>query len=238
MGKKAKTTNVSNGNVEYNNGLKCIISARNDEQKDMLRTISKNIITFVKGSPGSGKTLLAVTYALQQLFKHKFKKIVFTRPAVEAAGEKMGFLPGDMSDKIYPYMIPIFETLLELLPAEVVKKMTNKNGGDPVIRIIPLAFMRGITFKNSIIVCDEMQNSTGKQVRMVLTRIGEGSQMVLCGDVKQTDIEVMGNRVNGLLDAFNILQGIKDIGFVTLTQESIFRHPIIKGIEQRYESRG
>ena len=237
MARKVRATNVSNGNVEYNNGLKCIITARGEEQKEMLRTISRNVITFVRGAPGSGKTLLAVTYALQQLFKKKFERIVFTRPVVEAAGEKMGFLPGDMLDKIHPYMIPIFETLSELLPAEVVKKMTSKNGENPSIRIIPLAFMRGITLKKSIIVLDECQNTTPQQVRMVLTRIGDGSQMILCGDVKQTDIDEPGGRINGLLDAFELLQGVKDVGFVTLSQEAIVRHPIIKEIENRYENR-
>lgn len=234
MAKKTRVSKGSSGNVNYNDGFKCIISARNNEQKEMLRTISQNTISFVRGAPGSGKTLLAVTYALQQLFKKKFEKIVFTRPVIEAGGEKLGFLPGDMLDKIYPYMIPIFETLLELLPSDVVKRMTNKNGDDPSIRIIPLAFMRGITFKNSIIVCDEMQNSTDKQVRMALTRIGEGSKIIMCGDVRQTDIEAGRS---GLQDAFGLLQGIDDIGFVTLTREAIERHPIIKEIEERYESR-
>ncbi len=134
--------------------FKSTITAKNDEQKEMMRIISKNTITFVKGSPGTGKTFLAVAYALQQLSRGKFEKIVFTRPVIEAAGERLGFLPGDMFDKIDPYMIPIFDSLFQLLPAEVVKKMT-KNNNESSIRILPLAFMRGVTFKNSIIICDE-----------------------------------------------------------------------------------
>lgn len=216
------------------------ISAKNSEQKNMLRTISQNDVTFVKGAPGSGKTYLAVGFGLQSLLRKDYEQLIFTRPVVEAGGEKLGFLPGNMYEKIDPYMIPIFETLSKLLPPgtlnQLMPKNANANGnGDTTspIRVLPLAYMRGITFENSFIICDEMQNSTPEQMRMVLTRLGDGSTMVICGDVYQTDIK----STNGLFDAFKMLQDIEGVGFVTLSQDAIMRHPIIQQIESRYLNR-
>lgn len=221
------------------------ISAKNSDQKEMLRTISKHDITFVKGFPGSGKTYLAVGQGLQSLLHGDYEQLIFTRPVVEAGGEKLGFLPGNMYDKIDPYMIPIFETLGKLLPLHALNSLMPKNGngngnghghghGDhSPMRVLPLAYMRGCTFSKAFIVCDEMQNSTPEQMRMVLTRLGEGSKMVVCGDIYQTDIHAR----NGLSDAFDLLQGIDDVGFVTLTQEAIMRHPVICHIENRYLDR-
>ena len=224
----------SNGALDYrsvSNSFKMVVSARNDEQKDMMRTVSENIITFVKGAPGTGKTFLAVSYALQQLLRKKCEKIVFTRPIVEAAGERLGFLPGDMYEKINPYMIPIFDTLLELIPSDLVSKLMSKNGEEAALRILPLAFMRGITFKHSFVICDEMQNATPDQVRMLLTRIGEGTKMIICGDVHQSDIS---GRSSGLQDAFGLLEGIDQLGFVVLSEDAVVRHPIIAEIDGRY----
>lgn len=216
------------------------ISAKNSEQKDMLRTVSQNSVTFVKGFPGSGKTHLAVSFGLQALLRHDYEQLIFTRPVVEAGGEKLGFLPGNMYEKIDPYMIPIFEILSKLLPQGTLNHLMQKNNvgngnGDTKspIRILPLAYMRGTTFSNSFIFADEMQNSTPEQMRMILTRLGENSKMVLCGDVYQTDIRL----TNGLFDAFEKLQNIDGVGFVTLTQEAIMRHPIIQQIENRYLDR-
>lgn len=215
------------------------ISAKNSEQKSMLKTISQNSVTFVKGAPGSGKTYLAVGYGLQALLRHDFEQLIFTRPVVEAGGEKLGFLPGNMYEKIDPYMIPIWETLSKLLPQGTLNHLMPKSNGNgngdttSPIRVLPLAYMRGVTFENSFIICDEMQNSTPEQMRMVLTRLGEKSTMVLCGDVCQTDIR----SINGLFDAFEKLQGIEGIGFVSLTQKAIMRHPIIQQIENRYLDR-
>lgn len=206
----------------------------------MLRTISQNNITFVKGFPGSGKTYLAVGFGLQALLRNDYEQLIFTRPVVEAGGEKLGFLPGNMYEKIDPYMIPIFETLSKLLPTGALNKLMPKNGngngnGDTTspIRVLPLAYMRGITFENSFIICDEMQNSTPEQMRMILTRLGTGSTMVICGDVYQTDIR----STNGLYDAFEMLQDIEGVGFVILTQNAVMRHPIIQQIENRYLNR-
>ncbi len=214
------------------------VSAKNDEQKNMLRTITENTVTFVKGAPGSGKTYLAVAYGVQALLQEEFQHLVFTRPVVEAGGERLGFLPGTMHEKIDPYMIPIFETLHQFLPPDMIQKLMPRNGNGGVfantpIRILPLAYMRGVTLKDSYIVCDEMQNSTPEQIRMILTRLGYGSRIVLCGDIYQTDI----NTSNGLSDAFQLLKDIRGIGFVTLTEDAIMRHPIIREIETRYHAR-
>lgn len=217
------------------------VSAKNEEQKNMLRTISQNDVTFIKGAPGSGKTYLSVGFGLQALLRKDYERLVFTRPVIEAGGEKLGFLPGSMYEKIDPYMIPIFESLSKLLPQGTLSHLMPKSNGNgngngdtaSPIRILPLAYMRGISFENSFIICDEMQNSTPEQMRMVLTRLGEGSTMVICGDVYQTDIK----STNGLLDAFTRLQEIKGVGFVTLSQEAIVRHPVIQQIENRYLDR-
>lgn len=205
----------------------------------MLRTVSQNTVTFVKGSPGSGKTYLAIGVGLQALLRNDYDQLVFTRPVVEAGGEKLGFLPGNMYEKIDPYMIPIFETLYKLLPSQTLSQLMpkpgngNGNGHNSPIRVLPLAYMRGITFENSFVICDEMQNCTPEQMRMVLTRLGQGSTMVICGDIDQTDIR----STNGLFDAFEKLQDIEGVGFVTLTQDAIMRHPIIRQIEKRYLDR-
>jgi phosphate starvation-inducible protein PhoH and related proteins len=213
--------------------LKFIITAKTQEQKELLKSLSQNTITLITGPSGCGKTFLAVTYGLQQLFKNKYSKLVLTRPVVEAAGEKLGFLPGDMIDKINPYMMPIFDAMAQVMPEEAVSKLVQKNGNASPIRILPLAYMRGMTFRTSFIICDEMQNSTPDQVRMLLTRLGEGSKMVLCGDTRQTDIFGL----NGLQDADSLLQGIEGIGHIALTEASIVRHPLVQKIEEKYDAR-
>jgi len=216
------------------------VSAANEEQKEMIRVISENDITFVKGFPGSGKTHVAVGYGLQCLFRKKYNQLVFTRPVVEAGGEKLGFLPGNMYEKIDPYMIPIFEALSKFLPSDMLHEIMPKSNGngnghshDSPIRVLPLAYMRGLTFRNSFIICEECQNTIPEQIRMILTRLGEGSKMVLCGDIHQTDIHT----TNGLSDAFQLLEGIPGIGFVSLSKSAIMRHPIIQKIEDRYLDR-
>jgi phosphate starvation-inducible PhoH-like protein len=229
---------------EILDGLKIIVSAKTDEQKILLRAISHRTITFVTGPAGTGKTFLAVAYGLQQLFKDKFEKLVLTRPVIEAAGEKLGFLPGDMIDKINPYLMPIYDAMSQVVPVETMNKLMKNgngnsgngnsgNGKGSSIRIIPLAYMRGVTFRKSFIICDEMQNSTPDQVRMLLTRLGEDSKMIICGDIRQTDIQGK----NGLSDAMQLLEGIDDIGIIQLTEASIVRHELVRRIEERYEAR-
>ena len=214
---------------------KISISAKNKEQKEMIRVIDTHDITFVKGFPGSGKTYVSVGYGLQHFFNNDFDQIIFTRPVVEAGGERLGYLPGNMHDKIDPYMIPIFETLSKITPPDVLHKIMpkhNGNGNESPIRVLPLAYMRGVSFDKSYILADEMQNATSKQIRMILTRLGEGSKMVICGDVHQTDI----SSKNGLSTAFDLLKDIEGIGFVTLSQDAVMRHPLVKKVEQKYRS--
>lgn len=213
--------------------MRIIVAPKTEEQRTLLKTISENTITFVCGHPGTGKTYLAIAYALQQLFRGKYEQIIVTRPVVEAAGERLGFLPGDVQEKIDPYMMPIYNFLFKMADEDVLKKLLSKNGKPAVIQICPLAYMRGATFDNSIILCDEAQNSTPEQMRMLLTRIGEGSKMIVSGDVNQSDIKY----IHGLEDAFSLLPGIQSIGFVTLTEDSVVRNPIIRDIESRYQKR-
>lgn len=231
MAKRAIANSVDLHTVS--NSFKSVVIPKNQEQKELMRTIAENIVTFVKGAPGSGKTFMTVNYAIQQLLRQKFDQLVFTRPTVEAAGEKLGFLPGDMCEKINPYMIPIFESLFQLIPVELVNKLMAKNGSEARIRVLPLAFMRGLTFTNSFVLADEAQNSSADQIRMLLTRIGDGTKIVVCGDVEQSDIPGK----NGLEDAFELLQGIEGIGFVTLSSEAIVRHPIVATIDRKYSER-
>lgn len=235
MAKKKTPTTESTVKIAEVSATKKIVRPMNDEQAEMMQVIANNKVSLVKGAPGTGKTFLAVNYAIEKYFQKnsRIERIVFTRPVVEAGGEKLGFLPGDMYEKINPYMMPLMESLGQLLPPEIVKKMTCKNGQEPPIRVLPLAYMRGLTFRDCIIVCDEMQNSTPEQIRMLLTRLGENSKIIVCGDIRQSDI----HGTNGLEDAFSLLQDIEGIGFSTLTQEAIVRHPIIAAIEQRYEER-
>lgn len=231
--KNARLSQNKSINYHESNSINIIISAKNDEQKNYLKEIAKNTITIVRGSAGTGKTFLAVIYAMQQFLRGKCEKIILTRPVVEAAGERLGFLPGDVLEKLDPYMMPIYESLTEIVPEETLDKIMPKNGKKAPIKVIPLAYMRGCSFKNAFVICDEMQNSTPEQFRMLLTRIGENSRMIICGDTKQSDIY----SENGLEDAFNLLQGIEGIGFVTMSDDAIVRHPLIQSIERKYEAR-
>lgn len=218
---------------DISNSFKLCIVGQNAEQKEMLKTIANHEISFVRGAPGSGKTFLAVGYALQQLLKKNYERLILTRPVVEAGGEKLGFLPGDINDKIDPYMLPIFDAMQQLLPPEIQKRLLQERGPFGQIQVLPLAYMRGTTFRRAIVICDEMQNSTPDQIRMVLTRLGQDSKIIIAGDVKQSDIHCR----NGLEDAFELLQEVEEIGFVTLTANAIVRHPIIAKIEEKYEER-
>lgn len=223
--------NYPNKQVSYRPNI--LFAAKNAEQKKMIKAVHDNMITFVKGPPGCGKTYIAVSLAIQQLFRDKCEKVIFSRPAIEAAGENLGFLPGDIQDKIDPYMIPIFDTLSNYMSGKDIQHLIAKNDIDSQIRILPMAFMRGVTFKNSFCVVDEAQNTTPEQMRMLLTRIGEDSKMVICGDVRQSDIR----KTNGLQDAFDLLRGINNVGFIHFSNKSIIRHPIIAEIETCYEDR-
>ena len=239
MAKKTFNRGISSFSSEdIANNFKIIIAPKGDEQHDMIKAIYENDIVFIDGPAGSGKTYMTMFVALQELAKGKYERIMVTRPVVEAAGERLGHLPGDIREKINPYMIPIFETLRQMLPDEFVIKLVSRNGKEAPIMILPLAFMRGCSFRNTFIFCDEAQNTSPEQMRLLLTRIGEGSKIVVCGDMKQSDMTSMRrDHLNGLSHAFEILQGVEGVGFTTLTSTSIVRHPIIARIEERYDGK-
>ena len=173
-------------------------------QYQMLKVIEENDVIFASGSAGTGKTYLAMAYAVSELKKNKIKKIVITRPAVEA-GEKLGFLPGDLKEKVDPYLVPIYDALDDFLGKEQVAKLVEKG----IIEIAPLAYMRGRTLDNAFIILDEAQNSTTSQMRMFLTRLGFNSKMIITGDVTQIDLPHFAR--SGLVEAISLLKGIKGI---------------------------
>ena len=191
--------------------------------------INKNII-FAIGPAGTGKTYIAVAKAVSQLLEGKVKKIVLSRPAVEA-GEKLGFLPGDLKEKVDPFLRPIYDALYSMLPAEQVEKKILNN----IIEIAPIAFMRGRTLEDCFIILDEAQNTTKTQMKMFLTRLGKNSQMIIVGDV--TQIDLVSERDSGLRDALKKLKNINDIGFIELDEQDVVRHDLVKKIINAYEKK-
>ncbi|HOJ92265.1 MAG TPA: PhoH family protein [Dictyoglomaceae bacterium] len=197
-------------------------------QKKYVEAIEKNNIIFSKGPAGTGKSFLAIAVGLILLRNNVVKKMILTRPVVEA-GEKLGFLPGDIQQKVDPYIRPLYDFLEELLGQERLSKLIEKN----ILEVAPLAYMRGRTFKEAFVLLDEAQNTTPLQIKMFLTRFGFGSKMVVTGDVTQTDL---GNgEISGLMHAWQVLQGIKGVAFVDLTDEDIVRHDIVREIVKAYE---
>lgn len=186
-------------------------------------------IVFGIGPAGSGKTYLAVIYAVWLLKTHKIKKIILTRPAVEA-GENLGFLPGDLKEKIDPYLRPLYDALYEMLGKESTEKYIEKG----IIEIAPLAYMRGRTLEDAFIILDEAQNTTTMQMKMFLTRLGFNSKMVITGDITQIDLR--NNIRSGLEQVRNILQSIHEIKFITMTSNDVCRHPLVQKIIDAYEN--
>jgi phosphate starvation-inducible PhoH-like protein len=235
-----KKTSISNVKVSRNfenkihsNGssskLVIAVSHKNEGQKNALKTISQNKVTFISGVSGSGKSHMAVGWGLQEMMMHdRFEKIILTRPVVEA-GESLGYLPGDATAKIAPYMLPVMDILEHYLGYDLIEDMVEERK----ILIMPLAYMRGTTFKNSYVVADEMQNSSIKQMHLLLTRIGENSKIVITGDTEQSDL-YKSSEDNGLQDAISRLTGIENIGMVELGYESCVRDPIVSEIDKRY----
>ena len=201
---------------------------KNEGQQNALRAIDENTVTILNGIAGTGKTYLAVTYALQMLMRDKFDKIIITRPVVEA-GEHLGFLPGSFDEKIAPYLIPVMDILSDHLSSTDIAEMLEEKK----LIILPLAYMRGITFKKSIVILDEGQNCTQKQLHMFLTRIGEGSKVIVTGDPSQSDI----GSASGLRDAMQRLQGVTGLEVVELDSQCVVRDPIVAEIDKRYEGR-
>ena len=230
-----------NGNYTLSSGgngkLVVAVTHRNPGQKEALRTISGSKVTFITGVPGTGKTHIAVGWGLQQMImKDAFDQIIFTRPVVEA-GESLGYLPGDADAKLAPYMMPMYDVLSDYLTNDQITKLV----AEKKIVTLPLAYMRGVTFKNAYVVCDEMQNSTMEQMHLLLTRIGQGSKVVVTGDTEQSDLCYHRRRrdpdfENGLADAIDRLEGTKGVGFVELDYSSCVREEIISLIDSRYRS--
>jgi len=207
------------------------IRARGTHQRDYLAQIRASDLTFGIGPAGTGKTYLAVSCAVEALQADRVRRIVLVRPAVEA-GERLGFLPGDMSQKIDPYLRPMYDALYEMMGFDRVARFIERN----VIEVAPLAFMRGRSLNDSFIILDEAQNTTIEQMKMFLTRIGFGSRAVVTGDVTQTDLPA--GRQSGLRHVVDVLRGVDGVAFTFFDAQDVVRHPLVQRIVRAYEARG
>ena len=201
---------------------------KSKNQKRYIASLIDKQVIFSIGPAGTGKTFLAISYALDQLQQGKCRKIVLSRPVVEA-GESLGFLPGDLSQKLNPYLRPLYDSMESLIDFNTIKRLRESNA----IEIAPLAYMRGRSLNNCCMILDEAQNTTIEQMKMFLTRIGEGSKAIITGDVTQTDLP--HGMVSGLVHARSILMGVKDIGFVEFSTKDVVRSRIVKRIVDAYE---
>ena len=208
---------------------KKLVEPRTEAQKAYVRSLFKNELSFGIGPAGTGKTYLAVAVAVSMFITGRVDKIILSRPAVEA-GERLGFLPGDMKEKVDPYMQPLYDALNDFLPAKQMAKLME----DKAIEIAPLAFMRGRTLANAFVVLDEAQNATSMQMKMFLTRLGEGSRMVVTGD--RTQIDLPRGVQSGLADAERLLQEIPKISFNYFTSKDVVRHPLVAEIIDAYDA--
>ena len=218
----------SNGAIIYGQNGKPI-APRNANQSRMVRSFDENDLTFALGPAGTGKTYIAIALAVRALKNKEIRKLILSRPAVEA-GEKLGFLPGDMKEKIDPYLQPLYDALEDMLPALKLKEYMEAG----TIQIAPLAFMRGRTLNDAVIILDEAQNTTTQQMKMFLTRLGMNSKMVITGDVTQIDLP--RSTRSGLLAALRILRGVKGIGVIEYEKKDIVRHPLVQRIVDAYEA--
>lgn len=206
------------------------IYPRTINQKLYINALEENDIVFALGPAGTGKTYLAVLFALKYLKANKARKIILVRPIVEA-GEKLGFLPGDLKEKVDPYLVPIYDGLYDTLGKDVVTKMIEKG----TIEVAPLAYMRGRTLENSIIILDEAQNTTLSQMKMFLTRLGFNSKMIITGDITQIDLPTKNQ--SGLVEATSLLDNIKGIKIIKFQRDDVMRHPLVFKIIERYENK-
>ena len=204
------------------------IKARTPNQQQLVKTFAENDLTFALGPAGTGKTYLAVALAVRALKNKEVRKIILSRPAVEA-GEKLGFLPGDMKEKIDPYLQPLYDALEDMIPGAKLKELMDGN----VIQIAPLAFMRGRTLNDAVIVLDEAQNTTTHQIKMFLTRLGMGSKMIVTGDTTQIDLP--RSTASGLVQALRVLRNVKGIGRIEFGKKDIVRHQLVQRIVEAYE---
>ncbi len=225
-GKKTKADSVK-GVLVYNISGRPIKS-RSENQQKLVDAYEKNDMVFAVGPAGTGKTYLSIALAVKALKEKAIKKIILSRPAVEA-GEKLGFLPGDMKDKIDPYLQPLYDALEDMIPAVKLQDMMEKR----VIQIAPLAFMRGRTLSDAVVILDEAQNTTSQQLRMFLTRMGMNTKMIITGDITQIDLP--REQRSGLKEALKILDGVEGIGIVNLAKEDIVRHKLVTRIVNAYD---
>jgi len=209
-------------------GKKGAVSPKTEGQYRYLNTVKDNDVVFSIGPAGTGKTFLSVAFALAALDSNEVDRIILCRPAVEA-GESLGFLPGDLKDKVDPYLAPLYDSLHTLYSdSKLNRYLDNK-----VIEVVPLAYMRGRTLDNAYMILDEAQNATALQMKMFLTRLGIGSRAIITGDITQVDLQ--NHEMSGLLQASEILSGVEGIGFVRLDEKDVVRHPLVKKIIQAYD---
>jgi len=204
------------------------VTGRTPNQQKLVEEFNHNDLTFALGPAGTGKTYVAIALAVRALKNREVRKIILSRPAVEA-GEKLGFLPGDMKDKIDPYLQPLYDALEDMIPQVKLREYMDTN----VIQIAPLAFMRGRTLNDAVIVLDEAQNTTPHQIKMFLTRLGMNAKMIITGDVTQIDLP--RSTTSGLIQALNVLRDVKGIGKVEFTKKDIIRHQLVQRIVEAYE---
>ena len=204
------------------------ITARTENQQLLVKAFEKNDLVFATGPAGSGKTFIAIALAVKALKNKQVRKIILSRPAVEA-GEKLGFLPGEMKDKLDPYLQPLYDALQDMIPALKLKEYMENN----VIQIAPLAFMRGRTLNDAVIILDEAQNTTTHQIKMFLTRLGLNAKMIVTGDMTQIDLPA--SVTSGLKEVMNILKGVEGIGWVEFNKKDIVRHKLVQRIVEAYD---
>ena len=204
------------------------ITARTENQQLLVKAFENNDLVFATGPAGSGKTFVAIALAVKALKNKEVRKIILSRPAVEA-GEKLGFLPGEMKDKLDPYLQPLYDALQDMIPAAKLKEYMENN----VIQIAPLAFMRGRTLNDAVIILDEAQNTTTHQIKMFLTRLGMNAKMIVTGDVTQIDLPP--STTSGLIQAMQILKGVNGIGKIEFTKKDIIRHKLVQRIVEAYD---
>ena len=217
----------SKDTIVYGNGG-LIVKARTVNQQRLVELYDDNDLLFAVGPAGSGKTYTAIALAVRALRNKEVKRIILTRPAVEA-GEKLGFLPGDLKEKLDPYLQPLYDALNDMIPAAKLKEYMELN----IIQIAPLAFMRGRTLNDAVVILDEAQNTTTQQIKMFLTRMGMNTKMIITGDMTQIDLPA--SQTSGLVQALRILKGVKGISFVELNKKDIVRHKLVERIVDAYE---
>ena len=227
QGAKLPADDVPKHLILHGTGGKSII-ARGDNQQKLVEAFEANDLVFAIGPAGTGKTFVAISLAVRALKSKQVRRIILSRPAVEA-GEKLGFLPGEMKDKLDPYLQPLYDALEEMIPAVKLKEYIENN----IIQIAPLAYMRGRTLNDAVVILDEAQNTTELQMKMFLTRLGANAKMIVTGDITQTDLP-RGVR-SGLRQALNILQGTRGIGYIAFQRADIVRHPLVQRVVDAYD---